>query len=251
MLPDDTKNDFLKYELGVDILFDMVYEDILDIFTRINAYTVSLNTQEKFNAKYLGFFKQTVYGYGYKYVSYFIEGDILTKSSVTRMAEAELSADLFVALLDGVQSNKTVEQFYKKFEDDPGELDPVAEKFDTIMSYIGEIYPPEEIKNTNWARIQLFYTIFTSIGHLLFGLNKLDPELRVPIDKNYIGKIRVRLDEISSKYDQVAANPDSPDSPSDYKTFIDLSRRRTTDAAARIGRANFICKKLASAISSE
>ena len=249
MLPDETKNDFLKYELGIDILFDIAYEDILDIFTRINAYTVSLNTQEKFNAKYLGYFKQNVYRYGYKYVSYYLEAGILTKPSVTRMTEAELTGDLFVALLDGVQTNRVVEQFYKKYEDEPGDIEFIGQKFDTIMSYIGEIYPPEQIRNTNWSRIQLFYTLFTSIGHLLFGLNKLDPKLRIDIDKNSVGKIRVRLDEMSSRYDQVAANPDSPESPIDYKNLIDLSRRRTTDTAARKGRTEFVCKQLILALS--
>ena len=74
-LPDDVKRDFLQYELGVDLLFDMSYEDILDIFARINTYTVTLNSQEKRNAKYVGYFKQYVYTYGYKYVRYFLDGD--------------------------------------------------------------------------------------------------------------------------------------------------------------------------------
>ena len=65
-LPREIQNDLLKYELGVDLLFDMSYEDILDTFSRLNAYTVILNKQEKFNAKYLGFFKQKVYEYGVK-----------------------------------------------------------------------------------------------------------------------------------------------------------------------------------------
>lgn len=84
---------------------------------------------------------------------------------------------------------------------------------------------------------------------MLFGLDRLDSNLRVNTDKNAIGKIRVRLDEISSRYDQVAANPDSPDSLSDYKIFVDLSRRRTTDTAARKGRTEFVCQKLVSALS--
>jgi hypothetical protein len=164
------------------------------------------------------------------------------------MAEAELTADLFVALIGGVQTNKSVEQFYKKYEDEPGELESIEEQYDEIMSYIGEIYPPEQIRNTNWARIHLFYTLFTSIGHILFGLKNIDENLRAPIAKISIGKIRVRLDEISARYDQLAENPESPDSPTDLKNFVDLSRRRTTDTAARKGRTEFVCKQLISAL---
>ena len=60
-LPNNVRNSFLQYELGVDVIFDLAYEDILDIFHRINSYTVTLNKQEKINGQYLGYFKQYVF----------------------------------------------------------------------------------------------------------------------------------------------------------------------------------------------
>lgn len=247
-LSSDLQKSFLQYELGVDLIFDLAYEDILDIFQRINSYTVTLNTQEKINGKYLGYFKQYVFEYGKKYVNYFLSGGILTKTNVTRMAEAELSTDLFVALVDGLQTNKNNENFYKKYEDKAGNLAEIAFQFDEIMSYIGEIYPPEEIANTNWSRIHLFYTLFTSIGHFLFGVKGISSDLRITITPRDVRKIRVRLDEISAIYDEVAAHLEDENFPLDYKTFIDYSRRRTTDTTARIERANFVCGKLKEAL---
>lgn len=243
-LPADVQNEFLKYELGVDLLFDMSYEDILDIFSRINAYTVSLNAQEKFNATYLGYFKQFSYKYGLRYVKYLLTASVLTKASVSRMGEAELAADLFMALLGGVQTNKSVEQYYKKYEDDPGELDEAGQHFDIIMQYIGAIYLPEDMSNTNWSRAQLFYTLFTSLGHMLFGLKNLDNDLRVPIDVTMVGKLRVSLDEISANYNKFAADLDKSDAPFEYRDFINRSRRGTTDSLARVSRANFVCGQL-------
>lgn len=247
-LPEDVKQDFLKYELGVDLLFEMSYEDTLDIFARINSYTVTLNKQEQLNAKYFGYFKQYAFNYGFKYVRYFLDGTILTKARVTRMAEAELAGDLLMALVGGVQTNKNVEQYYKEYEDEPGNLEEAAEHFDTIMGYIGAIYPPEDLARTNWARIQLFYTLFTVIGHFLFVLEGPEANLRVPITVKSVGKLRVQLDEISAKYDEVATNMESRKAPEDYKRFIDVSRRRTTDTGARISRANFVSEKLKSAL---
>lgn len=244
MLPEDTKNEFLKYELGVDLLFDMSYEFILDIFARINTYTVPLNTQEKRNAKYIGYFKQYAYKYGLEYVRYFIDGKILTKSQVTRMAEAELAAELFVCLIGGVQTNKNTEQYYKKYEEVIGDLKNSSEKFDQIMSYIGEIYPVDEISTTNWSRVHLFYTLFTVIGHFLYGLDGLKPEFRLPLKPQLVGKLRIILNEISLKYDKYTNKSFKDEIPSEFNKFIDFSRRRTTDTAARIGRANFVCKTI-------
>lgn len=244
MLADEQMNEFLKYELGVDLLFDLEYENMLDIFARINSYTVTLNKQEKINAKYLGFFKQFAFRYGYKYVKYFIEGEILTKAKITRMAEAELVADLFVSLVGGIQSNKVVEQYYKKFEDDIGILDEIASRFDETMSYLGAIYAPAEIAQTNWSRIHLFYTLFTSIAHCLYSLTGPDPKLRAQITKKSTGKMRVKLDEISSKYDEIATDFENKNFPTDYKQFITYSRRATTDTQVRIKRTEFVCMKL-------
>lgn len=244
MLPEDVRNDFLKYELGVDLLFDMSYEDILDVFARINTYTVSLNTQEKRNAKYIGYFKQYAYKYGLKYVRYLLDGKVLTKNNVTRMAEAELFAELFVAIIGGVQTNKNTEQYYKKYEEDIGDLENAAQKLDKIMSYIGELYSTDELAKTNWSRIHLFYSLFTSIGHCKYGFDGLKPNYRIALNQKLLGRLRILLNEISLKYDEYTDKSFKGDIPKEYSQFIDFARRRTTDTEARIARANFICKRI-------
>ncbi|MGA2914634.1 MAG: DUF262 domain-containing protein [Sedimentisphaerales bacterium] len=238
------QKDFLQYELGVDVLYNMTYQDLLDIFARINSYTVVLNKQEKLNAGYLGYFKQAAYELGLKYVDYFLRAKVLTKEKVTRMAEAELAGDMLMSLIGGVQTNKSLEQFYRKYEDEQGSLEKAKQKFDTTMSYIGEIYSPEEIRGTNWSRIHLFYTLFTSIAHCLYRLDGINKSFRSKLSQKVIGKLRVCLDDISATYDKVAEDIDNPDAPKDYKNFIMRSRRGTTDTASRIKRAEFVCKKI-------
>jgi len=248
-LPNGLDKEFLKYELGVDLLFNIPYEEILDIFARINSYTVKLEKQEIFNAKYLGYFKQTVYSTGFKYVNYFIDAGVLTRSKVTRMAEAELTADLLVSLIDEIKNNKGVETYYKKYEDEPDNLEEIEERFDKIMSYIGSIYRASELKNTNFNRIQLFYTLFTSIGHLIYKLKGADENLKANLTEKSVGKIRFALDSLSAKYDEIAASIDEPHHPKDFREFINASRRGTTDTSARVLRTNFLCKKIIESLS--
>ncbi len=212
-MPETEKREFLQYELGVDLLFDLKYEALLDIFARINSYTVSLNTQEKLNAKYLGYFKQAAFSLGYRYVDYFLRSSVLTKAKVTRMGEAELAGDLLVALIGSVQTNKTVESFYKKFEDQAGPLEKAVKNFDTIMSYIGAIYPPEELAGTNWSRVHLFYTLFTAIGHCLYGLGGVAESVRCKLTESKVGQVRVCLVEFIATYYAVAAELDDPSAP--------------------------------------
>ncbi len=239
-LPDDIQRDFLKYELAIDVLFDMDYADILDVFARINTYSIKLNNQEILNAKYLGFFKQTAYSLGYRYVDYWIQGGILTKSQVNRMSEATLASDLLVALVSSVQNPRAVETYYRRFEDEPGDLEEAEQQFDSTMTFLGEIYPPNELKETNFSKIALFYSLFVSIAHILFKVEGIDAP-RPTLNKENFGRARVRLDEISARFDE-------KDPPAEYLPFVEAGRRGTTDAVKRKFRSEFICKKLNEAL---
>lgn len=240
-LPEAIQKDYLKYEIGVDLLFDVSYEDVLDIFARLNTYSVKLNTQEQWNAKYLGYFKQAAYRLGYRYVSYWIDAGVITKKQVTRMAEATLASDLLVVLIGGVQTNKNIQQYYKTYEEEEGDLAIAEERFDRIMSFIGEIYPAEDLRNTNYTRIQLFYSLFAAIAHALFSIKNLEDAPRFEMTKNNVGRVRNKLNDISVHYDAEEPLPE-------YTEFIDASRRATTDTGRRKYRSTFICEQLENAL---
>lgn len=242
-LPTELRDDLLQYEISVDVLFNVPYEDLLDIFARINTYTVKLNKQEVLNAQYLGFFKNNAYELGYRYVGYFLASKVLTKQQVSRMAEAELASDLLACLCGGVQTNKTIESFYRRYEDEPGDIDAQVEKFDKIMSYLGAIYPSGDLAVTNWRRIHLFYTIFTVLAHGAFGLQGLRPELRFAISDHVLPQLRVTFDDISTRYDDYTTGR-VQDVPDGFRRFIEWSRRGTTDTGARVGRTEFVCGEI-------
>jgi len=229
-LPSDVRNEILKYELGVDVLFDLSYEETLDIFARLNTYSVRLNKQELFNAKYLGPFKQAAYQIGYSYVSYWVEANILTKAKVTRMGEAELASDLLVVGIDGIQTNKQVEKYYKQYEDESCTIDAYYEKVRKALDLIIQIYPAEEIKATNFRRIHVFYSLFCAVYHSIYGVPNFSAPRNSKLEKQ-IGRIRVALDDFSAKYDSEAY---------DLSRFIDASRRATTDTGNRKYRAEVL-----------
>lgn len=240
-LPEDLQREFLKYEIGVDLLFDASYGEILDIFARLNTYSVRLNPQEQLNAKYLGYFKQAAYHLGFDYVNYWVGSGILTRAQVARMGEATLASDLLVALIGGVQTNKNVGTYYKNFEDEEGDVAEGVDRFNKTMSVLGELYDEKSLKQSNFKRIHLFYSLFCAVAHCLYGIKGLEGAPRPNIAKN-ITKARVRLDEISSRYDD-------EERTAEYDKFVDYSRRATTDTNRRKFRSKFICEKLDAAIS--
>ncbi len=246
-LEEDVQNAILQYEVGVDLLYNLSLAEMLDIFARINTYSVTLNTQEKLNAKYLGVFKTTAYELGFSYADYFLNGSVLTEKAVSRMGEAQLSSDLLVALVGGVQTVKNIEKYYRDFE----KLEAVppiilesTDRFRATMRYIGAIYPASDLRGTNWSRPHWFYTLFTCVAHALDPIEGLQAARRPAINRNATIHWRGELDEISALYDQYTEDNEE-DVPASFARFINYAQRRTTDTEARIERAKFVLAAIA------
>jgi hypothetical protein len=236
----------LQYEVGVDLLYNVSFSDLLDIFARINTYSVTLNTQEKLNAKYLGAFKTVAYDLGHSYVNYVLDGGVLTEKQVGRMGEAQLSSDLLVALVGGVQTVKNIERYYKLYEACtalPEDLENAIESYHETMKYIGAIYATGDIRVTNWSRQHWFYTLFTCVSHGLTSLQGLDGVRRPALNENTVVAWRGALDEISAQYNRYTED-DVEDVPGPYVRFINYAQRRTTDTEARRERAKFVLERV-------
>jgi hypothetical protein len=235
-LPDDVQVQFLAYEVSVDLLINLPDADILDIFSRLNSYAVTLNEQEKLNANHFGPFKLLADRIGRKYNSYWKAQKVFSEKEILRMLEVNLVADLIIALKEGIKSKKQVATFYNKyensFEDDP---DVIEDKFDKIIACISEIYP-EGLSDTEFKRPFLYYTLFSAIGHCLYGLPNLaatKPPLRSEADKQ---RARNALESVDSLFQVEDVGPLTEK----QREFLMDSQRATTDQKVRERRALFI-----------
>ncbi len=239
-LPENLKDAFVQYELSVDVIFEASYPEIIDIFTRMNTYTVKLNNQELLNAEYVGFFKTQAYEVSNRYLEYWLEGQIISKADVNRMVDATLASELLIALIDKIQTNKVIRRYYQDYEDEEGNIFSAAEKFDKTMSHLGAIYPPQELVATAWQRPPQFYSLFTAIAHCLFGIGGVDDSLRLRISSSLHSKIRILLDELSGRIEAAIPNKNFSSKDAQFKQYIDVSQRRTADAASRVFRAEYL-----------
>jgi hypothetical protein len=217
-LPDDIKRNILEFDISSDILTGASTADILDIFARINTYTVTLNRQELLNSKYFGAFKKTVYGLGYEYVDYWIKNGVLTKKQATRMLEAELASELFIQLIDGIQDRKVLENYYKKYDDELPNKSYLEKEFKNNIDQIADIIK-NDIINSNFRNRPLYYSLFGVINELRNdGL----------IKKSTISKINSVLYNLDSILDS-----DPADIRPSYYKFYDASTKHVTDLSAR------------------
>jgi hypothetical protein len=169
-LDDDVKDGLLDYEVPVAMLSGASDADVLSVFARLNTYTITLNAQEKLNAKYFGVFKQTVYALGSQHVEFFRRHGIFTPRAITRMAEAQLATDLLVAMLKGLtDGRKAIESTYEEFDERFPERRTMVERFREGIDEIDTIFG-EELSETDFHRAPLFYSLFLVLYDLRYGL---------------------------------------------------------------------------------
>jgi hypothetical protein len=234
-LDEDVQAQVLSYEISVDLLINLPDADILDIFGRLNSYAVILNEQEKINALHFGPFKLLADKIGRKYYDYWTAQGILTKQQVLRMLEVNLVADLLIALREGIKSKKQITKFYNQYEkqyDD--DVVVVEECFDKVITKIAEIYP-ESLTDTEFSRVHLYYTLFTAVAHCLYGLKTLEAP-RPTLDAAGVQRARNGLDRVS----EIFADPTAEGLSEAERTFVQDSRRATTDETVRSRRTAFL-----------
>lgn len=235
-LPNDVKMNFLEYDLSVDILIGATDADVLEVFARLNSYTIVLNDQEKLNAKWSGKFKQTVYKLGGDHLEFWRSNKILTDRTIVRMREAELASELVVAMIDGLQDKKkSLGHFYKKYDDSFPQSENVTQQFKACVDKIADIFGAD-LPESEFRKTTLFYSLFCVIYDLLYGLPKSNTK------QKQINKVSYDLIRNSLRKLEEALRSKEP--PIKYLQFKDASTRHTTDLSARKIRHETILKEI-------
>lgn len=242
-LPSDVRDAVLQYEIGVDVLFDMSLEDLLDIFSRLNTYSVKLNSTELLNAKYVGDFKITAHELGHRYAAMLLEARVVTSTQLARMKDVEIAADLLATILNGVQRRTSVESAYRAFDEGrAAEVDEARRVFEETMTLLVSIYDPADLAATNFRREHQFYSLFVALAATYFGR----PEIAVSANPTPHARLRTVLDDVSAQIDHwTEIQKEERDFvPDDWSAFLSASKLRTTDASARRVRTQFIAARL-------
>jgi len=246
-LPVEAQQIFLDYEFSVVLLEKVSDADVLDIFARLNTYAQKLTAQELLNAAYFGEFKQTVYSLGLEHLEFWRQNRILQDRQIIRMAEAELTTELLVVMLVGVQHRRNkIKNQYEEYDDSFPKRERVVTEFKTVIDTITNCFGGS-LKNTIFSRRVLFFSLFCAFYHVMYGIpntSELGQGGNYPrIASSGLLKVKDSLVGLSSRYRSAAP-------PQEIINFINASQKATGDREQRIFRIKTIVKYINSALES-
>ncbi len=171
-IDDEIQTQILNYEISVDLLVNMSDSDVLDVFSRLNSYSVTLNEQEKINANHFGPFKTLADNIAHFHNSFWIDNKIISEQNVLRMNDVQMTADLLIGMIDGIRSKKQIKKYYEQYEKD-FELDTeeLKGKFNTIITMIVELFD-NNFKKREFRRVHVFYSLFMTLYHLKYYIRE-------------------------------------------------------------------------------
>jgi hypothetical protein len=172
-LPFEIQQQILDYELGFLNIRGAEEPDIIQIFSRINSYSLPLNKQEKRNATYSGEFKSFVYDLSSKYYAFWTDYKIFTNAHIARMNDAELVSELVTIMYEGIEgySNKKVDNLYKDLDQNFTDKGKYESAFNNVMSTIGNLYGEGDIEK-QFGKTAFFFPLFTALCEKIYGLKE-------------------------------------------------------------------------------
>ncbi|MHB8828941.1 MAG: DUF262 domain-containing protein [Syntrophales bacterium] len=119
-LSEETQEAFLGYVLTAEQLLNATDDDVIDIFARLNSYTVALNAAEKRHAAFQTELKFFVRRMSIKFRWFIEKYSVFTVKQRFRMADDEFFAEIVRLVVNGIQDGGAAQitKFYKDTSDE-------------------------------------------------------------------------------------------------------------------------------------
>ncbi|MFF7235476.1 DUF262 domain-containing protein [Streptomyces collinus] len=168
-LPEELQMRFLAYKITGEQLINATDEDVLEVFARINSYSVPVIEPELRNAAYDTDFKWSVYNKVREWHAFWDLG-VLSPRDRVRMHDQSLMAEMYGVIMRGVTDGgqPKITRLYKAMTSFPEQTE-VEEKVDSVLDALTrEILP--SLKGEPLCKAPHALMIFAAVANALHGI---------------------------------------------------------------------------------
>ena len=165
----DKQEEFMSYTVSVDVIRNAKRPEILQMFRRMNAYTLPLNDAEKRHSTYHGDFKWFVNNLEDDLNEFLQEYGVYTNRQMVRMADSELIADVVLFIEQGLVSTspKNLDDIYKRYDAEFPKKELYAEQIRSTFTFIVDHF--EVLKETHMMKPYALHTLVCALHFNKYG----------------------------------------------------------------------------------
>jgi len=177
-LDEEVQDNFMSYTVSADVIRNARRAEILQMFRRMNAYTLPLNAAEKRHSSYQGKFKWSVNGMTDHLNEFFQEFGVFTPRQIVRMSDAELVSDSVLAIEQGIisTSEKDLSALYNKYDDSYPEMDDHRNMILTSCDFIIQEF--DVLRGTHMMKPYALHSLITALIHARYGILQIEKTTR-------------------------------------------------------------------------
>jgi hypothetical protein len=239
-LPDEWKSRFISASISIDLFLAATPDEVVQVFRRMNSYTVPLNPEELRNAEYQGAFKWFIYEKSGKYAVPLTGLGVFGAKGLVRMQDLKLYTEILHAVEHGITTTnkKALDSLYREYDKTFSRSVEFNELIDFAFDRIVQM---SFLKGSNLAKPYMIYSLTLALIDSEHPIPNFEP-FQMAVDFDSISLERRMLD-LSAALDldeeQAAASP--------FAEFILASRDRTNVKAQRETRVRWFIKALSGA----
>lgn len=239
-LPEEWQSRFISASISIDLFLSATADEVVQVFRRMNSYTVPLNPEELRNAAHQGLFKWFVYEKSGKYSAALTELGAFGAKGLVRMQDFKLYTEILHAVEHGITTTnkKALDSLYRTYDKEFARSDEFSQCLDFAFDRIVQM---AFLKGTNIAKPHMLYSLALALIDSVQPIPNFEP-VEFNIDFDSISLER-RILELSAALDldEEQANQ------SPFAEFILASRDRTNVKAQRETRTRWFIKALVGA----
>ena len=176
-LDDDQTADLMGYSVSVDVIRNASRGEILQMFRRMNAYTLPLNEAERRHSMFQGDFKWFTNNLADELSDFFSDYGVFTNRQILRMADAELISEIALTMERGIVSTtpRELRAIYRRNEENGF---PDANAYhERIVHAVRQVTNYRELIQSHLMKPYALHTLLVAIIHLHERIPALEAQI--------------------------------------------------------------------------
>jgi uncharacterized protein DUF262 len=236
-LEDADKHVFLDYGINVDLFVSATTAEVVEVFRRMNSYTVPLNAEEQRHASYQGKFKWFINNVADTTEAIFLQTGIFKEKQLVRMADNKLLTELCDSFMNGIRTTdkKKLDSIYSKCDAKFPEADNYK---DRLLDSFKIIRRTDSLHDTVLMKPHIVYSLVQAMTHVTKPVKKF----------NKIWKIRrvraIDWDTAIPNLTTLAEAAEADEPKGRFADFTKASQEKTNVTETRKIRFQWLCRAL-------
>jgi hypothetical protein len=238
-LDKEFKQTFLDYAIDADVFVSATPAEVVEVFRRMNSYTVPLNPEEQRHAEFQGKFKWFINDLADKLEAIFLDTGVFKEKQLVRMGDNKLLTELCDSFVNGIRttSKGVLDSLYRKRDEVFAEQNDFYGRLTSAFSLVRGM---DALHESTLMKPHMVYSLAQAITHTLKPVRKFKKLFRSPKLKS------LDLNAVVPNLTTLAQAAEQDEAEGKFADFIKASNEKTNVRENRIIRFKWFCKAITS-----